>query len=185
MESFDRISWDKTSSELRSFVNRRVKDKALTDDIVQDIFIKIHYKLGQLNDSEKINAWIYQIARNTITDHFRARSRKIFFSDFNNNNDNQILNDCVQTCLEEMLITLPSKYREALELTEKQNLSQIELTERLSISYSGAKSRVQRARQLLKEMITKKYNIETDSYGNVMVCESKQPCNCSSLTEDQ
>jgi RNA polymerase sigma-70 factor (ECF subfamily) len=78
-----------------------------------------------------------------------------------------------------MLVTLPEKYREALELTELKNMSQLQLAEALHISYSGAKSRVQRARQLLKEKMDKLYVIKMDAYGNVVVCENKVPCKCS------
>ena len=77
-----------------------------------------------------------------------------------------------------MLTTLPAKYREALELIELENLSQLDLAKRLNISYSGAKSRVQRARQMLKEKMDESYNIQLDKYGNVLVCENKTPCSC-------
>jgi RNA polymerase sigma-70 factor (ECF subfamily) len=173
------ISWSKTQHELKAFVFRRVKDKALTDDIVQDVFLKVHAKLEQLNDMEKISGWIYQITRNMITDYFRNKSKMISSHDLDWESDHQKLNDCVSSCLQEMLLTLPEKYREALELTEMKNLSQIELAQKLNISYSGAKSRVQRARQMLKEKMEETYRIKMDSYGNVIVCENRVPCGCN------
>ncbi len=179
MEAIEGIIWSKTQYELKSFVYRRVKDKALADDIVQDVFLKVHTKLGQLKDTEKITGWIYQITRNAITDHFRSKSKIISAMDLDWESDHQRLNDCVSTCLQEMLLTLPEKYREALELTELKNLSQTELAQRLDISYSGAKSRVQRARQMLKEKMDESYRIKMDSYGNVIVCENRVPCNCN------
>ena len=60
------ITWTKTQQELTRFVYRRVKDKALTQDIVQDVLLKAYTRLDQLNDTEKITGWIYQITRNTI-----------------------------------------------------------------------------------------------------------------------
>ena len=84
-----------------------------------------------------------------------------------------------------MLETLPKKYQEAIQLTEIQNLSQTDLAKKLNISYSGAKSRVQRARQMLKKKMDEQYLIEMDTYGNVTVCESRVPCSCKSpITED-
>jgi RNA polymerase sigma-70 factor (ECF subfamily) len=93
--------------------------------------------------------------------------------------ESQPLNDCVVGCLQDMMATLPDKYRQALELTELKNHSQIELAQRLNISYSGAKSRVQRARQMLKEKMEETYLIRFDAYGNVIVCEDRAPCSCS------
>jgi RNA polymerase sigma-70 factor (ECF subfamily) len=171
--------WTKTQQELKSFVYRKVRDKALAEDIVQDVFLKVHAKLGQLKDTEKVSGWIYQITRNTITDYYRSKSKSISSRDLDWDSDHQMLNDCVSSCLQEMLLTLPEKYREALELTELKNLSQTELALKLQISYSGAKSRVQRARQMLKERMEESYQIKMDSYGNVIVCENRVPCNCN------
>ncbi len=84
-----------------------------------------------------------------------------------------------------MLLTLPEKYREAIELTEFKNLSQLDLAHKLDISYSGAKSRVQRARQLLKEKMEEQYKIKMDAYGNVLVCENRGACNCSEIHQEE
>ena len=178
METIEQTTWLKGHQELKSFVYRRVRDKALAEDIVQDVFLKVHTHLGQLKDDGKISGWIYQIARNAIADHFRRKSKSIEPANLDWESDKQVLNDCVASCLCQMLVTLPKKYREALELTALENLSQTELAARLTISYSGAKSRVQRARQMLKKKMNEHYTIKTDAYGNVIVCEDRVPCNC-------
>lgn len=179
MKTSEVIIWTKTQHVLKSFVYRKVRDKALAEDIVQDVFLKVHAKLGQLKDTEKVSGWIYQITRNTITDYYRNKSKSISFQDLNWDSDHQVLNACVSNCLQEMLVTLPEKYREAIALTELENLSQTHLAKRLNISYSGAKSRVQRARQMLKDKMEQQYNIKMDAYGNVIVCENRVPCNCN------
>ncbi|RDZ06409.1 hypothetical protein C3744_28710 [Priestia megaterium] len=61
-----------------------------------------------------------------------------------------------------------TKYLEALELYEFQRLSQKELSEKLGISYSGAKSRVQRGRKKLKHLLEGCCHIESDRYGNIV-----------------
>jgi len=179
MKTSEAIIWTKTQNELKNFVYRKVRDKALAEDIVQDVFLKVHAKLGQLKDSEKVSGWIYQITRNTIIDYYRSKSKNISFQDLDWESDPQTLIACVSSCLQEMLLTLPEKYREVIALTELENLSQTRLAERLCISYSGAKSRVQRARQMLKDKMEEHYNIKMDAYGNVIVCENRQPCNCN------
>lgn len=74
-----------------------------------------------------------------------------------------------------MMEELPEKYREALHLTEIQGLTQKELAERLNISLSGAKSRVQRAREKLKGVLLECCHVEVDRRGKVMDWESKEP----------
>ncbi|HQQ95587.1 MAG TPA: sigma factor, partial [Bacteroidia bacterium] len=95
MKTSDGIIWAKTQGELKNFVYRKVRDKALAEDIVQDVLLKVYAKLGQLKDTEKVSGWIYQITRNAITDYYRSKSKNIFIQDLDWNNDHQMLNDCV------------------------------------------------------------------------------------------
>jgi RNA polymerase sigma-70 factor (ECF subfamily) len=166
-------------NQLMGYVLKKVKDESVAQDIVHDVFLKVQAKASQVRDNDKVIGWIYRITRNTIIDHFRFQSRIIDAVDLDWEDDKQYLNQCVERCLSEKLAALPDKYREALELSEVQGLSQLELAKRLNISYSGAKSRVQRARQMLKEMMEKEYHVKLDHYGNVIRCENRVPCNCS------
>jgi len=67
-----------------------------------------------------------------------------------------------------MIENLPDKYKEAILLTELNQLTHKELGESLGISLSGAKSRVQRARKMLKEMLTSCCSLEFDVMGNII-----------------
>lgn len=165
-------------NELLGYVIRKVKDRSLAEDIVHDVFLKVQAKSAQVRDDQKAIGWIYRIARNTIIDHFRFQSRIVSASDLDWESDVRYLNECVERCLSEKLATLPPKYREALELSDVQGHSQLDLAKRLNISYSGAKSRVQRARQMLKAQMEREYNVKLDRYGNVITCEDRVPCNC-------
>lgn len=165
-------------NELLHYVTRKVKDRMLAEDIVHDVFLKVQAKATQVRDNDKVMGWIYRVTKNTIIDHFRFQSRIVRSEDLDWEDDKSYLNQCVERCLAEKLATLPDKYREALELSEVQGLSQLDLARKLNISYSGAKSRVQRARQMLKEMMEKEYHIKLDNYGNVVRCEDRLPCGC-------
>lgn len=177
-QSMSTISWDGLYNELVSFVYGKVKDKSTAEDIVQDVFVKVHTRSGQLRELDKISGWIYQITRNAVADHFRNNARSIEPVNVNWEGAYNELNDCVSYCLKALMTTLPEKYRVPLELTEIENLSQYELAERLNITYSGARSRVQRARKMLKEKLDELYLVKADSYGNIIVCEDRVPCCC-------
>jgi RNA polymerase sigma-70 factor (ECF subfamily) len=161
---------------LKAFVFKRVKNNALADDIVQDVFVKVFTKIGQLKHSEKLVAWVYQIARNTINDHYRQHAKSVSAELLNWESNTNLLNECVACCLQQLVMTLPDKYREAFQLSEIENISQTEIADRLGISYSGAKSRVQRARQMLRNKMEEILIIKTDSYGNVLICKDRSPC---------
>jgi RNA polymerase sigma-70 factor, ECF subfamily len=123
--------------------------------------------------------WIYQITRNTIADHFRKNSKALAPINVDWESNYHEFNDCVAQCLKALMAKLPDQYRIALELTEVENLSQYAVAQRLNISYSGARSRVQRARKMLKQNLHDLYYIKTDNYGNVIRCEDKVPHCCS------
>ena len=163
---------------LKRFVLSKVKNQQDAEDILQDVFIKTKLKSAQLKDATKFNQWVYQITRNGILDHYRQKKKTIELILADTPENYNEFNDCVVDCLNQLMKTLPSPYREALELVETQQLCQKELSDQMGISYSGLKSRVQRARQMLKDKMTELYLIETDGYGNVIVCEDRKPCGC-------
>jgi RNA polymerase sigma-70 factor (ECF subfamily) len=172
------IAWTKAQKELVTFVNRRIRDKAEAEDIVQDVFVKVYTRMGQLKETDKLRSWMFQITRNSIADYYRGKRKEILAEDLDWDNGNKPLNECVSSCLQHMITTLPDKYREAFELSEIHNLAQVDLAKQLNISYSGAKSRVQRARQMLRERMEERYSIKVDRYGNVTVCEDRGVCSC-------
>ncbi len=180
--------WTEFSNQLKQYILGRVADKSLADDILQDVFIKIHSRIETLKDDTKIKSWVYQITRNTIIDHYRGQKITVdipkTFAEF----DEISQSNChqhVSSGLKSMINELPEKYREALLLTEFQGLSQKELAQRLDMSVSGAKSRVQRARQKLKLMLLECCHFEFDRYGTILDYHRRSPkcAGCSTATK--
>jgi RNA polymerase sigma-70 factor, ECF subfamily len=172
------IIWDDLYYELLSFISLKVKDRLAAEDIIQDVFIKVHTKAHQVKETDKITNWIYQITRNAVIDHFRGQSKTIAPVNVDWESYHHEFNDCVAYCLKTLMSTLPEKYRVPLELAEIQSVSQHEVAERLNITYSAARTRVQRARKLLKQKLNDLYMIKTDSYGNIIACENRDACCC-------
>ena len=170
------LNWNSVQSELKGFVFKRVKDKALTEDIVHDVFLKVQGRIHQVRESDKLFGWIYQITRNTITDYYRKNSKVIKPADLDWESAAPNFNECVSGVIAELIPTLPEKYRIPLEMTEIQNLSQLEVAEKLNLSYTAAKTRVQRARKILRDKIDEVLVVKTDGYGNVTVCRNRTAC---------
>lgn len=161
--------WNNINARLTNFVFGKVKDSDLTKDIVQDVFLKVFSNVDTLRNKDKMVSWIYQIARNEIVSHFR----KIRYNSLTKETElleisEETLTSEVAECLRPLIHSLPEKYREALILADIEKIPQKELAQRLNISYSGAKSRVQRGREMLKLLMQECCTITTDVYGDIL-----------------
>lgn len=187
--------WNEFNDKLRGFIAKRVENKMAADDILQDVFLKIHSGIGNLKEVSKLQSWIYSITRNAITDHYRSRKTHfetngkidvdlfdaVFDSEENSTNDAA---KRIAGSLKNMIKLLPKKYSEALLLTAFYGMSQVEMAKKLGLSISGAKSRVQRGRQMLKEMLEKCCHFEFDRRGVIIDYHEKSCCCCNKNGED-
>lgn len=172
--------WREFSGKLRQFIRGRVSDDATADDILQDIFLKIQTRLGQLEDGSKLQSWIFLMARNAVIDHYRQRKQTVEVPEtlvVENQADDPDL-EGLKRAFRRMIDSMPEPYREALVLTEFEGLTQKELAERLGISLSGAKSRVQRGREQLKTMLHDCCTFEFDRRGRVIDCAPRADAGC-------
>lgn len=144
--------WIQFKDELYRFILSRVKESDIADDILQDVFVKIHLHINDLRVESKLTSWLYQITRNTIVDHFRKSKSTVPVMDLPDNEKENISYLDFEKCIMGFVSELPEKYREALVKTELGSLSQKDYAAEIGISYSGAKSRVQRAKEELKEL---------------------------------
>ena len=180
METLQDI-WTELGGRVRGFVAKRVNDPHTADDITQDVMLKVQTQLDSLPSEEKLPAWVFAVARNAITDHYRASAIRNHAdladvdpaADTDSAEQQQALRD-LTPCLMRMVEQLPEPYREAMKLGDLEGLSQQAIVDRMGISLSGAKSRIQRARQQLREMILDCCKIERDARGNVMDYETTE-----------
>lgn len=169
--------WNEFAGKLRQFIRHRVSDPESAEDILQDVFLKIHSRLSQLKDPAKLQGWLYLIARNAVIDHYRARRETVPVpEDLTSDAGSEPLErEELKASFRRMIFNLPEPYREALVLTEFDGMTQKALAKRLGISFSGAKSRVQRGRAQLKEMLHECCVFEFDRRGRVIDCHPR--CN--------
>ena len=170
--------WKNLHRDLVDFVQKKVGEKDVAEDIVQEVLIKIYTKADQLKDNSRFTGWAFRITRNAITDHFRSRNKRMSSGDIDWDTNAQELNECAAQCLMVLMKQLPDKYRIAIQLTEVENHSQQELAQILNISHAGARSRVQRARKMLREKMDEFFVIQADAYGNITFCENRDPRCC-------
>jgi RNA polymerase sigma-70 factor (ECF subfamily) len=147
--------WNDLHQELKKFIFTKIADPTITDDILQEAFIKIHLQLHTLKDASKLTSWVYQITRNTVTDYYRKNRwmSGIEGLDLAEQAYEEPQYAALSTCINRKINQLPENYKQAILLTYFDQFSQIELAEKLNISYSGAKTRVQRGREQLKDQL--------------------------------
>lgn len=175
--------WAELGERLRRFIGRRVNDPHVADDLAQDVLLKVQTQLDALPPGEKLAAWIFRIARNTVIDHYRARSVREPAGGFDPDaapgasdpasDSPEGISDLLP-CLERMVARLPAPSREAMRLADFQGMSSHELAARLGISVSGAKSRVRRARHQLRDMILDCCDVVRDGRGGVADVETTE-----------
>jgi RNA polymerase sigma-70 factor (ECF subfamily) len=148
------------------------------EDILQDVFLKVHLHLETIQNVEKIESWVFQITRNCIIDFYRKPVGSAFekeipvYDEYGGEDTSENLAPYIQ----EILDSLPEKYHEAIVLTDFQGKNQKELADYLGISLSGAKSRVQRARQKIKDIMLACCHFEFDARG--IIYDYREHCCC-------
>ena len=172
-------AWTRFHGGLHRFLLRRVGDADAADDLLQEVFLKLHAQLPRLRDPDRIHAWIYRVARNAVADHFRARRHTGQVSESlpAPERDHDAVAE-LAPCVRSLVARLPAADREALELTELGGLTQAELARRLGISVSGAKSRVQRARARLKAAVLACCRVYLDAAGRITDHAPGPGCGC-------
>ena len=165
--------WDSFNQQLFSFIYRRVDNRVEAEDILQDVFIKIHKNIDTLTENEKLPAWIYRIARNTIIDYYRKAGKNSnveFNEDFmvpeiETNDD---LYCQIKACISSFVKILPGKYRETVELSELEGMKQKDVASRLNISLPAANSRILRGKEMIKQHFVDCCKFHLDEKGNLV-----------------
>lgn len=146
------VHWADFSDVLFRFYLKKTGDEELAQDLRQEALVKMLEHFDKVNEEEKRSAWMWSIAHNLLKDHWRKSSKKDEAQQASQDDIEQYLEMAVD-CLHKLIASLPDKYREALTLTDLKGMKQAEVAKHLGISVSGAKSRVQRGRSMLKEKL--------------------------------
>jgi len=168
--------WESLRAELLRFVRGRIGDPAAADDIVHDALLRALAELEGPEPPVHLRGWLYRVTRNAIVDHYRARRPvEELPAELEAANDEQEASAERELagCLAPLLATLPAVSREALTLAEVDGLAPREIAERAGLSLSGAKSRVQRARKMLRSALLDCCRVEVDRRGGVLDFESR------------
>lgn len=181
--------WKQFGQQLRNFIQVRVPEAHIADELTQELLIKAYNNLSSLQDYDRLDAWLYRIARNVINDYYRKKSTdkenlmaemdEIVVSIEDDSQQNHIREELSQ-CVKPFIYELPSKYRQIIIAVDLEGYSQKALADKLGVNYSTIKSQTQRGRSQLKKLFNKCCDFDIDARGNIMGYKprSKQ-CKCN------
>ncbi len=176
-------AWAAHRRKLVEFVTKRVRDPMLADDIVHDVLIKAYERMPTLRQTSKLQAWLYQMTRNAIVDHYR-KTRIESLPDDTVDDEVPFQGEReLSACLVPLMKDMAEPYRSALQSADLEGVTQREIAERSGLSLSGAKSRLQRARRMLRDRLLECCRAEINRQGSLVEYEQQKECGCSNREE--
>jgi RNA polymerase sigma-70 factor, ECF subfamily len=178
--------WAEFGTRLRGFLAARAPAGVDADDLLQEVFVRIQQHVGSVRDAEKIEAWIFQIARNVLADSLRGHQRRESLSEHLTEEPSpddaaeeyRAAEAKLSSCMGELIERLPEPYRTAIRLTEMEGVTQAEAARLTGVSISGMKSRVQRGRERLKVILLDCCRIELDCRNAVVAYQRREAERC-------
>jgi len=166
---------------VRIFINIKVKNRWVSDDLTQETFLRGYKSINSLEDMSKIKGWLMRIAYNLCLDYFKTVSKNKFDSLDRIEEvvaskilpmGKQLERDEMSQCVQEKMLLLPQSYRTILCLFDIAGLTHSEIAEVLEINVGNVKVRLHRARMKMKEILKEHCNFGVDERA-VLICTHK------------
>jgi RNA polymerase sigma-70 factor, ECF subfamily len=178
--------YNKFRKSLFSYIYSKINNREDAEDILQNVFVKMHTNIETLSDKEKIQNWLYRITRNAIIDYYRSKANKKrkleltekFPADLEEERSSDNTKG-MDRCLRDFIDQLPEEYKSIIIDSELKGISQKELSRKYDLEYVTLRSRVQRGRQRLHKMFTNCCSIQADKFGNIIGVNYKGSCESS------
>lgn len=141
---------------LLATIRRQVRDPQLAEDLLQEVFVKAVRAVRERRAPGHLPAWLHQVVRTTVADHFRARRLDevpLEHAPAADEPEDRRAFEALATCLQPLAATLPPLYRDALLAADFHGRRLASLAAEEGRSVSALKSRVSRARALLRERL--------------------------------
>ena len=142
-----------------AFIERRVGDRAVAEDILQDAFVRSIEKGDDVRDDTSAVAWFYRMLRNSVIDHYRrtgARNRAL--ESFANELKDAVepppeIVDDICGCVRELATSLKPEYAAAIQRVDIDELPVNQFAAEAGITASNAGVRLSRAREALRKQV--------------------------------
>ena len=169
--SFDCVlgAWGAHESEILDFLTQRVGDRATAEDVLQDVFLKAMRQGQGFCELDNPRAWLFQVARNAMTDQFRRVRPRAELTEAlpAADDDGRSPVDELEACVARNLVHLKAVDRAVLEACDLQSMTVGAFAEREGLSLAAAKSRLLRARERLRAELIRNCQVRFDASGSI------------------
>jgi RNA polymerase sigma-70 factor, ECF subfamily len=161
-------AWREHQSELRGYLIHRLADPALAEDLLQDVFVKALRQGGRFCALDNPRAWLFQVARNALADHLRLAKANVPLPDDLADEEPVIAPvDALAECMGQVLSELPQGDRDLLQRCDLEGMKLQDYADAHGLGLPAVKSRIQRARQRMRETLTRRCHVRFDDAGQV------------------
>ncbi|TCI84537.1 sigma factor-like helix-turn-helix DNA-binding protein [Tenacibaculum sp. M341] len=166
--------WNIHKDHLQNFIKTKIDDAYIVDDILQEVSIKLLHSFHKKTIIKNYKTWLFQVTRNTIADYYRKLKKE---TDLSISTTDTRPASCVCDLSGFIIQTyLPEKYATALYLSDIEKKPQQEIADILNLSLTATKSRIQRARVQLKELVNECVQISYNNKGQITDFHLKNNC---------
>lgn len=150
---------NKYKQRLMNVITRMIQSQEEAEDIVQETFVRVYQHRKSFDFQHCFSTWLYTIALNLARNELRKRKRFKFFDIFDlKGNEAEIAVEMeiptnLPQVLKRAIENLPEKYQTAFILRDIEELPYEEVAKVMNIPLGTVKSRVNRARALLREKL--------------------------------
>ncbi|MGH1518697.1 sigma-70 family RNA polymerase sigma factor [Chryseobacterium sp. JK1] len=169
--------WEDYKASLYLFILKRVEDQDTAKDILQEVLLKSYQYCTKGKEVLYLKSWLYKIAQNTMIDHFKKAGKLESINlDLIDEENNPSLIGEASEYIRVLLKLLPEKYALPLQLYDLEDMEQKDIAEKLNLSLSNTKSRIQRGRVKLKERFLECCAVAFDENGEMISFDIKPYC---------
>lgn len=170
-------AWDACAGELHGYLRHRCARPEDAEDLLQEVFIKALRQGAAFDAVDQPRAWFFHVARNALADRFRLGHEHLSLADDIPEASGEEMPpvDGLSQCLPRVLSELSAEDRLAITFCDIEGNSQQALADKLGISLPGAKSRIQRARLRLRELLVSACQVRFDNNGDVCCFVPRPP----------
>ncbi len=178
--SFEQLATELSPILLR-YLRRYVGDRTVADDLLQETLIRMARGLPDFAGRASVKTWAFSIATHVAIDYFRKPERRLHIVEVNEATDlantdrtieERIVVDEMNSCIRQVIDSLPEDYRAALVLHDLEGLAVQQVAEICTCSLATTKIRIHRARNRLKEALQQQCEFYRDG-DNVFRCDRK------------
>ncbi len=162
-------AWRAHEGEVLDFLSRRLGDRVVAEDLLQDVFLKAMRQGEGFCELNNPRAWLFRVARNTLTDHLRLSRPSGEVPDTlpaADAGDRDPIDE-LDACVARNLASLPPADRAILEACDLDGQTVAAYAAQAGIGLAAAKSRLLRARQRLRESLVRRCQVRFDNSGNI------------------